>query len=154
MSHAAAQNLGFRGDNSVNMAAASGSVDAITTLLEVAPDLDISRALHSAVILQGGSSAVVVSLVEAMADVDGPYKPSGGIVALVNRVKGRADDTLLKAAQRWITSLVQPQDFRGPPPLPSLAIPGPQVFNFNMGNTRCSGAWRITARAPRHYCWQ
>eukprot|EP00438_Fugacium_kawagutii_P035137 Skav218777 [mRNA] locus=scaffold1372:398189:403861:- [translate_table: standard] len=78
------------GDNSVNMAAASGSLDAITTLLEVAPDLDISRALHSAVILQGGSSAVVVSLVEAMADVDGPYRASGGIVALVNRVKGRA----------------------------------------------------------------
>lgn len=77
------------GDHSLNMAAAAGSLDAIDTLLKNFPDLDMSRALHSAVILQGGSSAVVSCLVDHKADVDAPYVPSGNsILAMVNRVKG------------------------------------------------------------------
>ena len=72
------------------MAAAAGSLDAIDALLKNFPDLDMSRALHTAVILQGGSSAVVSCLVDHKADVDAPYMPSGNsILAMVNRVKGR-----------------------------------------------------------------
>ena len=71
------------------MAAAAGSLDAIDTLLKNFPDLDISRALHTAVILQGGSSAVVSCLLEHKADVDAPYtQSSNSILVMVNRVKG------------------------------------------------------------------
>lgn len=77
------------GDHSLNMAAAAGSLDAIDTLLKNFPDLDISRALHTAVILQGGSSAVVSCLLEHKADVDAPYtQSSNSILVMVNRVKG------------------------------------------------------------------
>eukprot|EP00490_Sorites_sp_Unknown_P008815 CAMPEP_0114691096 /NCGR_PEP_ID=MMETSP0191-20121206/66433_1 /TAXON_ID=126664 /ORGANISM="Sorites sp." /LENGTH=452 /DNA_ID=CAMNT_0001981831 /DNA_START=373 /DNA_END=1731 /DNA_ORIENTATION=+ len=76
------------GDHSLNMAAAAGSLDAINTLLKAFPNLDVSGALHCAVMLQGGSSAVVMRLVEAMADVDAPYTHSSTVVAMVHRAKG------------------------------------------------------------------
>ena len=76
------------GDHSLNMAAAAGSLEVIDVLLQDYKNLDLSLTLHTAVILQGGSSSVVTRLLNARADIDGRYGVSSGIIAMVHRVKG------------------------------------------------------------------
>lgn len=76
------------GDHSLNMAAAAGSLEVIDVLLQDYKNLDLSLTLHTAVILQGGSSSVVTRLLNARADIDGRYGVSSAIIAMVHRVKG------------------------------------------------------------------